>query len=183
VGQNSNVTYVVNAVAGQKMMINLSATSPTLALEVLTPQGAFMAKASDHLTQWQADLPASGNYLVSIVNSGPMSNFDLNVTLPVRVTFPGGATALSLAGAIQPHAIHTYLLKALKDQTMTVTIQSEKNDVFLTIYGATDGNPYVRSVSGQATFSFQLPSTQDYVIQCEATGANPENYSVTFNVQ
>ena len=106
----------------------------------------------------------------------------MNVTIPVRVTFKTGAVSATVDGRVGPQQINTYLLRALKDQTMTVTITSSKNNILLTIYGLEDGTPYVRSVMGLTTFTFKLPSSQDYVIQCVSTSDSAENYTVTFTV-
>jgi hypothetical protein len=66
---------------------------------------------------------------------------------------------------------------------MTVTVQSDKGAVFLTIYGVTDSSPYVRAVSGQNSFSFKLPYTQDCGMQCVSIDDNPESDSVAFEMK
>ena len=81
------------------------------------------------------------------------------------------------------NGITTFLMRALQDQTLNVKIISTVGDVFLTIYGLQDGQPYIRSVTGQTSYSFKLPATQDYVIQCVNTGSKSEDLIVTFKAQ
>ena len=183
VNANKRVSYLVNAAADQLMMVAINTLNLPFAIEVLTPSGVILVSASNKMTFWQGALPVAGNYLVSIVNTGAATQFNFSVTLPVRVNFQPGISGATLKGVIQPRAINTYILQALKDQTLTVSIQSGLGDVYLTIFGNTDGSPYIRSVTAQKTFSFKLPSTQDYVIQCVSAGDKPEYYSVGFEVK
>ncbi len=182
VAQGSSTDYLVKASAKQFMMVILSSANQALVLQVRSPDGTILAPASQNLTFWQGTLPLSGDYRVSVVSKGNSGTFDMNITIPVRVSFKTGAVSATLDGHVGAHQTNTYLLRALKGQTMTVTINSSKNNIFLTIYGLEDGNPYVRSVMGLTTFTFKLPSTQDYVIQCVSTSNNAENYTVTFTV-
>jgi hypothetical protein len=182
VAQGGATNYLVKAGAKQTMMVMLSSANQSLVLQIQAPDGAKLASASQKLTFWQGTLPLSGDYLISVVSTGGAGTFDLNITIPVRVTFASGAVTATMNGLVGPQQINTYLLRALQGQTMTVTINSPKNNIFLTIYGLEDGTPYVRSVMGLTTFTFKLPTTQDYVIQCVSTSDKAENYTVTFLV-
>jgi hypothetical protein len=182
VAQGETTSYLVNAVAKQYMMVMLSSANQALVLQIQSPDGAKLASASQKLTYWQGTLPLSGDYLISVVSKGGAGNFNLNITIPVRVSFATGAVSATMNGLVGPQQINTYLLRALQGQTMTVTINSPQNNIFLTIYGLEDGNPYVRSAMGLFTYTFKLPATQDYVIQCVSTSNAAENYTVTFTV-
>ncbi len=183
VDKNGRTTYIVGASASQYMMARADSASANLWLEIKAPDGTTLSKASDQHNPWQGTLPKDGDYTVTVVNTGDAADFNLSVTIPVRVSFKSGATSASLDGFVGGKETNTYLLKALKNQTMTVTIDSDNDDVFLTIYGLTDGNPYVRYVTGKTTFTFDLPSTQDYVIECVNTGSSGENYTIDFVVK
>jgi hypothetical protein len=164
------------------MMVNLASASQTISLEIKAPGGTVLAAASENRSYWQGTLPSSGDYRVSVVSSSGTANFSMSITIPARVTFDQGAISAVLDGKISSHLNNTYLLRALKGQTMTVTVTSPGKDIFLTIYGLQDGNPYVRSVSGQTQATIKLPSTQDYVIEL-VPSVNAESYTVKFVVQ
>jgi hypothetical protein len=180
--QNERANYLVRAASGQYMLAALTSGSQNLYLQVLAPDGSSLLSASQQQTSWQGTLPVTGDYLVSAVASGVGGDFSLSVTIPERVTFQQGAVTASLRGKVGAKETNTYLLRALKGQNMTVTVNAPANDIYLTIYGLDDGQPYVRSVMGQTKFSFDLPTTQDYVIQLVSTHASSENYSVEFIV-
>lgn len=183
VSAGGRVSYLANAGAQQLMMVMLTSAATDLALEVQAPGGSYLIKTSDATAYWQGFLPSSGDYRIGVVSPSADANFILSVTIPARVNFAAGANSATLDGKIAGRDVNTYLLRALKDQTMTVTIDSNNDDVFLTIYGLQDGNPYVRSVMGQASHSFKLPMTQDYVIQCVNTGDSGETYTVKFTAK
>lgn len=174
--------YLVGAQAGQYMMVGVSSIDPALALQVLTPDGSTLLSATSRLTYWQGALPASGDYRISAVSGGSAATFSLSITIPVRVTFQPGAVSATLSGQISGGLNNTYLLRALKDQTLSVTVSSPKDDIFLTIYGLQDGQPYLRSSMGATHTSFKLPSTQDYVVLL-VPNSDSETYSVQFTAQ
>ncbi len=182
VGNNGSVSYLVGARAGQYMMVMLNTANKPLTIQISLPNGSLLGIASS-TDEWQGTLPVDGDYLLTVVNGGVATGFNFNVTIPVRVRFQAGATSAAENGQIGAQQINTYLLTALEGQTMTVTVQSDKKDVFLTIYGLQDGQPYVRSALAQATFTFKLPLTQDYVIQLVSTGNSSETYTVKFTIK
>ena len=181
--QNGVTSYLVGASAGQFMMAMINSAVQTMVLQIQAPDGSLLVAANDKKNYWQGALPADGDYLVSVTASGAGGNFDLSVTIPARIVFKAGAISASAQGTVAAHGVTTYLLRALQGQTMSVKVTSPGADVFLTIYGLQDGNPYVRSVTGQTSASFKLPSTQDYVIQCVSTGEAAEDISVDFTVK
>lgn len=66
---------------------------------------------------------------------------------------------------------------------MTVNLNSPGNSALLSIYGYTDGQPYVRSVTGQTSFTFKLPATQDYIIQVVPLAGQVVNYDMNVVIQ
>ena len=181
--QGGRANYLVQAASGQYMMVGLNTASNGLTLEIQEPDGSLLLPASQKQTSWQGTLPATGSYVLSAISTGSGGTYNLNLTIPVRVTFEPGAVTASLDGQIGAVEINTYLLRALKGQTMTVSVTSPSNDIYLTIYGLDDGQPYVRSEFHQTSFSFELPSTQNYTIELVSDHAATENYSVEFTVK
>jgi hypothetical protein len=180
---NSAATYLVGAKAGQFMMVMINSANQTLYLQIQAPNQSFLVSPGDKKNYWQGTLPMGGDYLVTVVAGGSGGNYDLSVTIPAQIVFKAGAVSASAQASVAAHGITTFLLRALQGQTMTVKVTSPSADVFLTIYGLQDGQPYVRSVTGSTSASIKLPSTQDYVIQCVSTGEAAEDISVDFTVK
>jgi hypothetical protein len=179
-----SVAYLVNAQANQYMMTSFSSANQDLALKITSPDGSVILASADKQNSWQGTLPKTGDYTVSIVAPAAAGgNYDMSVIIPARVVFKTGAVSASLNGYVGAHEVTTYLLRAMQNQTMSVAISAPKNDVFLTIYGLDDGQPYVRSVTGSTSASFKLPSTQDYVIEAVSTGDAAESFAITFTVK
>ena len=183
VEKKGQTTFLVGARAGQFMMAMINTVNKPLYLEVQSPGGTILVSASDQKDFWQGTLSEDGDYLVSIHTTGDATDFNMSITIPVRITFQSGAYSASADGVVGPQEITTYLLLAMKNQTMQVDISSPQDDIFLSIYSLKDGQPYVRSQLGLTTYSFKLPATQDYVIQAVSTGNKTENYTIDFKVK
>jgi len=174
---------LVGAGAGQFMMVNISSANQSLYLQIQAPDGSTLVSPADQKIYWQGTLPADGDYVVAVVSTNGAGDFEMSVTIPARVVFASGAITTSVNATIGARDITTFLMRALQGQNLSVKIISTVGDVYLTIYGLQDGNPYVRSVTGQTSYSFTLPSTQDYVIQCVNTGDKSEDLIVSFAAQ
>jgi hypothetical protein len=74
-------------------------------------------------------------------------------------------------------------LRASAGQTLEVMINTSPNDAALTIWGFTDGQPYARAQNGVTTFSMELPSMQDYIIDVVPQGGRVLDYTLTVNVK
>jgi hypothetical protein len=175
--------YRVTAQAGQFMMAMLTSANQELSLQIQSPDGSVLATTGQAQTYWQGSLPQNGDYLISIISPGTSGAFTLSIDIPVRVKFAPGAVSASLKGVVSSRGVNKYLLRALKGQTMTVTITSPQNDIFLTIYGLEDGQPYVRSALGLTHASLELPATQDYVLEADSTSDSTETYTIDFVVR
>jgi hypothetical protein len=164
--------YVINAMAGQMMMVSVMSPNMNVFLTVYGADGQPLIRAASGDTDLSAVLPATQDYIIEVVSGGQASDYSLQVVIPARIKFAPGATSASVQGTIGGGAIVRYLLRAMAGQTMTVVITSPHQDVLLTIWGLTDGQPLVRSVSGATNWTGVLPATQDYVIDAVSVGGN-----------
>jgi hypothetical protein len=139
--------------------------------------GSALVRASDQFTNFQSKLSKTQAYYVTVFAGGGASDYDLQIILPFNIVFSPGAISASVDGYLGNNQTNYYLLRALKGQTMTDTITSPHGDVFLTVYGITDGQPLVRSAMGQTSWSGKLPLTQDYMIEAVNTGG-ATNYTL-----
>ena len=102
--------------------------------------------------------------------------------IPARIQFAPGAISAVIPGQLAGGEVNYYLAGARGGQTMTVRILSPDNDIFLTIYGMSDGSPLVRAMMGQTAWSGVLPMTQDYMIEAVSTG-RASGYSLEVIIQ
>ena len=92
---------------------------------------------------------------------------------PIRIEFEPGATSATLYGGLAANSIDEYVLYALEGQTMTVTITSPGDQVYLSMYGLSDGIPIVRAAFEDNHWSGVLAMSQDYSIKAVAYVAVP----------
>lgn len=91
---------------------------------------------------------------------------------PGRIQFARGATVTCLQDAVTFPQRKSYVLRALAGQVMTVAVVSANNVANFSIQGVTDGIPYKRLENEDRSFTFTLPSTQDYLIKVATPGGS-----------
>ena len=101
----------------------------------------------------------------------------------MRIQFAPGAISSTVTGRVMANGVNYYVLRAMKGQTMTVTVTSAQAQALLTIYGITDGYPLVRgNASGATSYEGVLPITQDYGINIVSGGATAD-YIMQITIQ
>lgn len=100
---------------------------------------------------------------------------------PERVVFAAGATSATLQGKVPENGVSTYLLNALKDQTMTVEVAATGGRVGVTIVSP-EGVPLVRSSMGQTHWVEKLPESGDYTVQVVWLEDGPATYTLTITI-
>jgi hypothetical protein len=163
-------TYYFGAGAGQLLLAAAYSKNDNVYLAVIGADGSDLLSASAKFTTFQTKLPKTQAYYVRVVAGGSDTDYDLQIILPFNIVFDPGAVSATVNGSLPGSQINYYLLRALAGQTMTVTITSPHDDVFITVYGITDGEPLVRSAMGQTRWTGKLPLTQDYMIEAVSTG-------------
>jgi peptidoglycan/xylan/chitin deacetylase (PgdA/CDA1 family) len=102
----------------------------------------------------------------------PDPEISARLDVPKRwLEFEPGATSATYEGDITFNGIHTYKVRALAGQTMTVTLTSPHEDVLLSIFGV-DGAVPVSIFSELTRWTGKLPVTQDYTINVVAVGSD-----------
>jgi hypothetical protein len=170
-------SYYFGAGAGQILLAATYSKNDNVYMKISGADGSTLVSASDQFTNFQSKLSRTQAYYVTVFAGGGASDYTLQIILPFNIVFSPGAISASLDGYLASSQTNFYLLRALKGQTMTDTITSSHGDVFLTVYGITDGQPLVRSAMGQTSWSGKLPLTQDYMIEAVNTGGGT-NYTL-----
>ena len=78
----------------------------------------------------------------------------------------------------------SYVIFAQQGQNMEVDLNGVGKGAALTVWGFSDGQPYIRSVTGATTFSMKLPISQDYIIDIVPTNPGDEvGYTLVVTVK
>ncbi len=166
--------HVLRASADQTMQVQATAAE-AIQLKIKGADGTVLKGPSDGETTWQGSLPATQDYVITIISVGEATDYDLRVTVFARLQFEpdeiattvtGYAERLNPAGA---EFVGGYVLRALAGQTMDVAITSPNDDVLLSIVGG-DGILLKRYVDGESRWRSGLPTTQDYYISPVSVG-------------
>lgn len=176
--------YVVRALAGQIMQVGLFTPDQNAVLSVYAPSTGqvFLSKTAGR-TDWSGRLPVTTDYVLRATGTGGTASYTLTVTIMEKIQFQPGAISATRSYPIAPRDVHTFSLRALAGQTMTVKITSADGDVLLAIYGFDDGQPYKRYEVGEPSYSFELPATQDYVIQAVSVRDTATSFKMVVTVE
>jgi hypothetical protein len=175
--------YVLNASQGQPMIVMVNSLNNDVTLSVKTQGGTSMLNQSAHQSSWQAMLPQTEDYYIGVYGGASSENYTLSIEIPSRIKFQPDATLFKLNGKTVGGYVVAYTVLAIKDQKMTVTLYSPDNNVALTIYGYTDGQPYVRAANGKTSYTFRLPATQDYIIEVVPMAGKVVNYYMEVTIK
>jgi hypothetical protein len=175
--------YVARAEQGQPMLVSVDSLNQDVTLSIKTQGGTSLLNSSSHQTTWQGTLPQTEDYYLTIYGGASTENFTLTVTLASRIKFPEGMYSTQVSGKTVAGYSVAYTVFAIKNQKMTVNLNGVGSDGALTIYGYSDGQPYLHSVTEQTSFTFQLPATQDYIIEVVPRAGQVIQYTLTVKIQ
>jgi hypothetical protein len=179
---NDSVKYLLRALGGQLMIVSVSSPQNQAVLSVKGVEGGqtLLAK-SKGWTTFRTYLPSNQQYALG-VSSSVATSYALTVDVPARVKFASGAISATVTGSASSGPNISYVLKALKGQTMTVQVDSENDKVYLAAYGYDTWNQLIDPVDRDTSASFTLPKTEDYVIYVIQPN-NPSDFTLTVTIQ
>lgn len=175
--------YVLKALQGQPMIVMAFSLNNDVTLSVQTQGGTFLLNPASRRSTWQGMLPQTEDYYLGVYGGASTENFTLSVEIPSRIQFAQGKDSATVSGKTVAGYNVAYTVFASRGQKMTVNLNGVGNDAALAIYGFTDGQPYVRSVTEQTSFSFKLPATQDYIIEVVPRGGQVVNYTLVVEIK
>lgn len=179
------LNYLVGASAGQPLMISVNTPNHDVIFSVKgLKDGISLLDASMNLYSWQTMLAVTQDYLIQLKSLGTSTeNFSLNVITPARINFEPNAISAIRQGSTPGGWNVSYVLRASANQTMDLTLDAPAGNAVLSMYGYQDGQPYLRYVVEQTSFSMVLPATQDYIIQVVPRAGENANYKLTVTVR
>jgi hypothetical protein len=175
-------SYVLHALQAQPMFAYVASFNGEVTLSIKRQDGTTILSAAAQQTSWQGTLPQTEDYYLTVHGGASTENFSLTVTVPSRIQFAEGATSAIVSGETVAGYGVSYTVFAAKGQNMTVHLENVSGKASLSIYGFTDGQYYVRSGTGQRSFHFVLPSTQDYIIVVVPAAGSVVSYTMTVKI-
>jgi hypothetical protein len=184
--------YVLSAMAGQEMTVNLSDSSAGVNAILIIWGADGTVLISDHAdaTMWVGQLPSTQDYYIHVrsVAQAPV-DYTLEVIIPpdasqpepepTRIQFAPGAISTQVQGRLAAGRSDRYVLSAMAGQEMTVNLSDASAGVnaILIIWGA-DGTVLISDHAGATIWAGQLPSTQDYYISVRSVPQDSVDYTL-----
>lgn len=156
--------YVLRALQGQLMSVQIQAQTPLyLAIYGIT-DGSVFVSSSARLASWTGNLTRDQDYAIQVINPGAATTFSLNITIPARLSFELGSTSASVISVLPDFQTIDYVLRVLEGQTLSAYTTADNQRVFMAIYAA-DGTVYQSAGSLLTGWTGIVPKTQDYVVR------------------
>src|SRR5581483_12277125 len=175
--------YVLKALQGQPMIAMVFSMNSDVTLSIRTQGGTWLLNPSAKQTTWQSTLPQTEDYYIGVYGGATTENFTLSVEIPARIKFAVGKDSATVSGQTVAGYNVAYVVFANQGQKMNVDLNGTGGNGALTIYGFSDGQPYLRSVTGQTSFGMTLPSSQDYIIEVVPRGGMVVNYTLVVKIK
>ena len=174
-GGSQSYSYVVRALAGQTMSVNLRAMQGQALIIIWGADGSVLISDHAEATSWSGVLPSTQDYYIDVRSAPDMfTTYRLEVTIPPltsqppepqakSIIFQPGSDSALVEDSVGAYQLARYTVRALGGQTMSVNLTAVQGQAILIIWG-TDGNVLISDHAGATSWSGVLPSTQDYII-------------------
>ena len=185
--------YVIRALTGQTMSVNIVSATGNVILAIWGADGTVLISDHAGATSWSGQLPLTQDYYIDVISAGgTTANFTLQVIIPPqpgpgpepptkRIIFAPGSVSAIEQGTVDPSSFMRYLAAAMAGQTMTVDVSSPQGDVVLVIWGA-DGTVLLSDHAGATSWSGVLPASQDYIIDVKPMGVAPTIFTLQVTI-
>ena len=181
-------TYVLRALAGQTLSVDLSFTEGQAILVVWGEDGDVLLSDHAEVSSFKRALPRTQDYFIQ-VKGRPDGNtsYTMTVTIPgistglERILFPRGSTSTTVTGQLNASGSHQYVLEAQAGQTLNISTTFTEGTAVLVVWGA-DGDVLLSDHAEASTFQGVLPTTQDYFILVKGRPDGNTSYTVTVTI-
>ncbi len=177
------LSYYLKAAKGQPMISMVNSFNSDVTMSIIGQDGTVLLPASQRSSGWQGTLPSTQTYFINLYGGSTAENFSFSVDIAARIQFAAGQNSTTISGTTVNGTIVSYAAYAFGGQTLQATLNTSPDDAGLTIWGFSDGQPYARAQNGVTSFSMQLPSTQDYIIDVVPQGGRVINYILTITIK
>lgn len=180
--------YVLRALAGQTLSLNLTFTVGQAILVVWGDDGDVLLSDHTEVSSFERELTKTQDYHM-MVRGKPEGNtaYNLVVNIPAistgvkRIEFARGSTSASVSGQLSASASDQYLLRAQAGQTLSINTTFAEGAAILVVWGA-DGNVLLSDHAEVSIFQGVLPATQDYYILVKGRPDGATSYTMTIDI-
>lgn len=165
------------------MLASVASTGNDVTMAIITEGGITLLPASQGSSNWQGILSTTQDYYIQVMGGANEQDYSLWVSIPNRIQFAPGTTSATVNGKTVDGNIASYVVAAQGGQTMNIQLMPEPILAALTVWGFSDGQPYMRSQMGSTTFNMQLPSTQDYIINVVPQAGQEVNFTLSVEIR
>lgn len=183
--------YVLRAMAGQTMSVNVASAQGQVILIIYGADGTVLISDHAGTTHWSGQLPSTQDYYIDARSVGNVAvEYTLQVTIPPapapqptakRIYFETGSITALEHGSVAAGRSDRYVLKAMAGQTMSVKVSVSQGEAILVIWGA-DGTVLISDHAGATDWSGPLPMTEDYYISVQSVGSVTANYTLEVTI-
>ncbi len=175
------VTYTIGAAQFQPITLIMDSPHSDVTLGVSEENGNVLLDPAFKQTAWQMVLPSTQLYTIKIIGGAATENYQLTVKLPLMVSFPSGATSMTLNGQTAYGIFYSYALNINSGQTLTASLNVPSSTAYLDIYGITTGT--VLSTDAKVnTWTVTLPQTEAYVIEVVPASNQVVDFSLSVSL-
>ncbi len=180
--------YVLRALAGQTLSLNLTFTEGRAILVVWGEDGDVLLSDHAEVSSFERELPKTQDYHIQ-VKGKPDGNtsYTMTVSIPAistgveRIEFASGSTSATVTGQLGASGSDQYILRAQAGQTLNINTTFAEGAGILVVWGA-DGNVLLSDHAEVSTFQGVLPTTQDYYIMVKGQPDGNTSYTMTVNI-
>jgi heat shock protein HslJ len=180
--------YVLRALAGQNMSLNLTFTEGEAILVVWGEDGNVLLSDHAEVSTFERELPTTQDYFIQ-VKGRPNGNtaYTLTVDIPAifigveRIEFPSGSTSATVTGQLNASGSHQYVLGAQTGQTLNINTTFTEGMAILAVGGA-DGDVLMSDHAEASAFDGVLRTTQDYYILVKGRPDGSTSYTMTISI-
>jgi len=181
--------YLLGAARGQVMLVHAITWAPRPGTATPAPatvqvfsldDGSELKSPAAQESLWSGRLPASGDYVVRVSASAPLS-YTLAMQIPRRLNPGAAGPTASIVGAAPSRAPVDYIVQGDEGQTLAAMV-SERDRATLHIYGLDRGDQIAPLAERRKEWSGKLPSTQDYIVSVVPVDEGA-NYELTVTVR
>ena len=164
---------------GQPLLVQLErAWVRVLALSIRSAGGTVLLNAAARQSAWRGTLPQTEDYYVDVHGGTGSQNLTLTVQLARKIKFKEGAVSALVPGQTVGGSVMVYTVLGIKGRTMDIGLSGVANRAALSVDGYVDGQSYLRAEEGKVSFSMEVPSTQDYMVEVVPKGTQALSYTL-----
>jgi hypothetical protein len=179
---NQVLTYTVSAGQNQPMLLALNSDGGDATLGVLEPDGNKLLDPAKKWAFWEWILPKTELYTIQVIGGASSQPYTLSVEVAQIVSFPAGASSVTLSGSTPKGYVFAYALACKAGQVMTASLTVPNTLAIIDVLGIAGGT--LLSPSALATnWSGTLPTTQDYIIEVTPANRQVADYTLTVSVK